>query len=223
MAITTLVGTTWLLKAAESISLPQYELVQDGAYIDFTSNGRAFTNFYVGSSTDKWIKYGVGETFDTVYYNIISDFYAWDGEGYRAIKITGGADATSASANFADILAWLQSNGTLITPNVVLKNGGGTAQTYNGVENVKIANTEGNDITFRDTIDGCALPNKILSGNFAYGYNGKVNGNIPIQSGYTVTENGTLATSGKYFSGNIVVKVLNPLLNSTTPLHIKAV
>jgi hypothetical protein len=89
----------------------------------------------------------------------------------------------------------------------VLKDVTGTETTYNGVENVKIANTEGNDITFRDTIDGCGQRNKILSGTFAYGYGGKIEGNIPIQSGYTVTENGTLATSGKYFSGNIEVDV----------------
>lgn len=223
MAITTLVGTKWLMKDADVLQLPQDELVQGGAALNFTSNGESFTNFYVGSEQNGWIKYNN----KTALYTVVGDVQTWNAQAYRAIYITGGDDATSASGNFSYILDWLQDNAALITPDLVLKDVTGTETTYNGVENVKIANTEGNDITFRDTIDGCGQRNKILSGTFAYGYGGKIEGNIPIQAGYTVTRNGTLSTSGKYFSGNIEVDVPtgvgNPLFNATNPLYIKVV
>lgn len=124
--ITDLTGYTWVGNDTFSVMPNGTSFSYAGGplytyYLNFNSNSANFTSIifadddYTGTSQPKR-----GINYDRTYAwcsNSFSTYQTgWQNTAYKTIQITGGADATNASPNFATLLAWLEANGTLTAP-----------------------------------------------------------------------------------------------------------
>lgn len=131
MAITNLRGTKWLLP----LTVPfDQQAPFHGADINFTSNGVNYTYLDVGDEQYDVINYGTDSSTLTLVY----DGGVWADNDYRVVTITGGDDVTNEF-----VIYWFTTTATDITPNVMLKDGSGTALTYSNVSQVALENAEG--------------------------------------------------------------------------------
>lgn len=95
MAVTDLTSTTWVLN--DNIDIPTSSASSFSYSIDFVSNNNSYSSIRSGS-----------RNYGTLYYGstIVYSTYEWSDTAYKTISITGGTDATNASA-----IAWLEANG----------------------------------------------------------------------------------------------------------------
>lgn len=101
MPITDLTGYTWV--GNSSILVNEDKL----CYINFTCNSATYTVFYYNNSGvyENIIYLNSSNQMETAYSN------SWTNNSYKTIEITGGSDVSNA-----DLISWLEANGTLIAP-----------------------------------------------------------------------------------------------------------
>ena len=135
------------------------------------------------------------------------------------LKSGGGTDISDTTAVASDVLAgkdFYLANGVKTTGTIPVDN---IARIIIPDEQVKTINVGGKYVTqditvdaipsrYKDTTNANAVAGDILAGKVAVNGSGEVTGTIQTYSGETnITENGTLATSGKYLSSDISVNV----------------
>ena len=101
MAVTDLTGYTWVGNDTLTLSTFSYNL----SFVDENSRGWGWFEAIFNQNI-----MGMALYYDS-YSPVYNAYEGWDDSAYKTILITGGTDATNA-----DLIAWLQANGTLTPP-----------------------------------------------------------------------------------------------------------